>query len=151
MSLEEDINALSKVGLLSDFTAEHLRLIAFGSNKLSFSKGYEVFQQGRKSDGGYLILSGKINMTVRRNGKDYDMGDFGPGSILGELALISQNERAGTAVVTESCVALKVTRTTMHRILSEYPDLAVLLHQRISSSVIEFTSQLTAVQQKLSS
>ena len=46
MALEDDISALQQIELLSAFGRDQLRLIAFGSHKLTFSSGYNLFQEG---------------------------------------------------------------------------------------------------------
>jgi CRP-like cAMP-binding protein len=150
LSLEQDINALQQVELLSGFDRDHLRLLAFGSQQLSFSKGYDIFYEGQKSDSGYLVLSGLISVSIRQDGEPVHKADHGPGAMLGELALISETVRTYTATVKENCSLLKIPRTTMHRVLSEYPDLAIDLHRRISRDVSKFLRQLPEIQAKLS-
>ena len=149
MSLEDDIDALAQIDLLSDFDRDQLRLIAFGSHKLSFSSGYELFREGDKSDGGYLVLSGSIDIHVNESGFSKHVGEFGPGSMIGEMSLVAQGNRNFTASVVENCQLFKITQSTMHRVLSEYPDLAARLHQRISRQFLEFTQHLPGIQEKL--
>lgn len=149
LALQDDISILTKVGLLSDFNAEQLRLIAFGSHKRSFQQGAEIFQQGQPSDGGYVVLSGQVGLFQEINGSQKTIGDYAAGSILGEMALLSKNERAGTAIAKTDCEVLKITRAVMHRVLKEYPELAAKLHNRISGSVLEFLGDLEKVQAKL--
>ena len=149
MALEDDINALEKIKLLTAFDRDQLRLIAFGSHKLSFSRGYHLFHEGQKSDGGYLILSGLVGASVRSGSDQLPMGEYGPGSVIGELAMISQGDRGFTATVIENCELFKITQSTMQRILSEYPDLAADLHQRISEEFLAFTRSLALVQSKI--
>ena len=53
------------------------------------------------------------------------------------MALIAENERVGTAIARTDTVVLRIPRTVIHRILDEYPDLAVCLHRKISASVLD--------------
>ncbi len=146
MSLEDDIYLLSQVQMFSDFQAEHLRLIAFGSQKMSFSNGHELFREGQPTDGGYVIVSGSIELLSFQEGNTKSLGIFTAGSLLGEMALISVNNRIGTAFVLEDCELLKISRIMMLRILNEYPELAVALQKRISASVVSFTKNLEKIQ-----
>lgn len=145
MSLEDDINILSKVQMFADFDAEHLRLLAFGSQKMSFNKGHELFREGQHTDGGYVVVSGSVELLAFQENGSKSLGVFTKGSLLGEMALISVNQRVGTAIVKEDCELIKITRSTMHRILNEYPQLAVALQQKISNSILKFTKDLEKI------
>lgn len=145
MSLEEDIQLLRNVSLFGDFDDEHLRLIAFGSQKMTFSKDHELYRQGQSTTCGFVIVSGRVELVSHHKGIAKTVGIYGPGSLLGEIALISRNERLATAIVRTDCEVMKITRTVMHRILNEYPELAVLLHNKISQSVSQFTEKLKTV------
>lgn len=145
MSLEDDISLLRNVELFSDFEAEHLRLIAFGSQKMSFSEGHELFREGQSTDGGYVVVSGSIDLLSFQGEKSELLSKFQAGSLLGEMALISINKRIGTAVVSSDCELIKISRIMMHRILNEYPELAVSLQRKISQSVLSFTKDLEKI------
>lgn len=145
MSLEDDISLLRNVELFSDFEAEHLRLIAFGSQRMSFSKGYELFREGQSTDGGYVVISGSVDLLSFSDGQPRLLSTFKVGSLLGEMALISVNKRVGTAIVSQDCEVMKITRLMMHKILNEYPELAVSLQGKISQSILRFTKDLEKV------
>ena len=145
MSLEDDINLLRNVEMFSNFEDEHLRLIAFGSQKMSFAKGYELYHEGQATDGGYVIISGSIELLSYKDEQSKTLGVFKAGSLLGEMALISMNKRVGTAVLCEECELMKIPRTVMHRVLNEYPDLAVGLQRRISADFLSFTKDLDKI------
>lgn len=145
MSLEDDIQLLSQVKMFNDFEAEHLRLLSFGSQKMSFSKGHELFTEGQHTDGGYVVISGKVELISYEGNEAKSLGVFSSGSLIGEIALISLNKRIGTAVVLEDCELMKITRSTMHRILNEYPHLAAALNNKIASSIVSFTKDLEKI------
>ena len=145
MSLKDDINLLRNVEMFSNFEDEHLRLIAFGSQKMSFAKGYELYHEDQATDGGYVIISGSIELLSYKDEQSKTLKVFKAGSLLGEMALISMNKRVGTAVLREECELMKIPRTVMHRVLTEYPDLAVGLKKRISAAFLSFTKDLDRI------
>ena len=69
------------------------------------------------------LMSGLNDSLVSANG---------PGTLIGEMALISETMNAATAVATENTEVLKISRALFHRMLNEYPERAVLLQARIS-------------------
>lgn len=130
-----------------DFNEEQYRLLAFGSQKLTFPKGTRVFQDGQTTDGGYAIIRGKIELVA--SGSDHIIGTFGAGDLIGQMAILTRNHRIGTAVVVEDCELMKISRATVHRILGEYPELAVRLHERITRNVGAMAKNLDEIQAKM--
>ncbi len=149
MSLDQDIEILSRVDLFKGFEKEHLRLLAFGADKRTFKPQSVIFRSGSHADGGYVILHDSIDIMTDDSKDAKRLASFGPASLIGELALISKGRRDITAVARGDVETLKITRVLFHRMLEEFPDLAALLHTRISRSVQEFVSRLTDVQRDL--
>lgn len=145
MSLEDDISLLRQVEFFSDFGDEHLRLIAFGSQKIYLSQNQELYRDGDRADSGYIIISGNVELLTFKNGDQQLVGKFGSGSLLGELSLLTVRIRTGTAIACEDCELIKISRTVMHRVITEYPELAVSLRRRISASVLEFSKNVQKV------
>ena len=137
--------------MFADFSAEQLRLLAFGSQKLPFPKGSTVFHDGQVTDGGYAISKGSLNLVSYVDGQERIVGTFTTGDLIGEIAILTRNNRIGSAIAVEDCELMKISRSTMHRILSEYPELAASLHQKIAERVATFTRNLEQVERTLQS
>ena len=148
MSLDLDIPILGKVEILSGFSAEQLRLIAFGSQRRELKAGRELFYQGQKAEGGYVVLGGRLDLLVDSQGNLNVVESFGTGSIIGEMSLLVENRRVGTAVAREDSLLLEIPRSVVRRVIEEYPEQAVQLHQKISKSVRQFVSRLEALEKK---
>lgn len=145
MSLQDDISLLRNVQMFVDFDDEHLRLISFGSQKMHLKKGHELYRDRQRSDAGYVVFSGSVDLFSFVDGEEKLLGNFKTGSLMGEISLISPNQRSGTAIVKEDCELMKISRIVMHRVLNEYPELAAALQRRISASVLKFTKDLDKV------
>ena len=118
----------------------------FGSQKLSFPQGTYLFYDGQTTDGGYVIFEGQINIVQLVQGREQTIGQFKTGDLIGEMAMLTRNKRIGSAVVVDDCELPKISRTTMHRVLGEYPELAAILHQKISANVSEFSGNLDRIE-----
>ncbi|MEL6968492.1 MAG: cyclic nucleotide-binding domain-containing protein [Pseudomonadota bacterium] len=147
MSLDSDIRLLGSVQLFRGFQVDHLRLLAFGAEKRFFRKEARIYRQGTYSDGGYVLMSGTVQLVSGLN--DTLITTHRRGSLLAEMALISQTHHAASALVVEDCEALKLPRPLFLRMLEEYPQLAVVLQQRIGASIGEFVGQLDRIRAKL--
>ena len=70
MTLENDISVLAKIALFSDFNPDQLRLVAFGAQKRLIKTGTELFQRGERTDCGYAVMSGRLDLVriLRQSG-----------------------------------------------------------------------------------
>lgn len=151
MSLSDDIASLGSVELFSFFNEEQLRLIAFGSQRIEFREGMELFHNGQTSDGGFVVMSGEVSIDIHDAKQVEHTTRFGPGSLIGELALFTRNRRTGTAKITKDAELMKIRRDVMHRVLSEYPELAAQLYDRIADNVVTIGKDLERIGKRLES
>lgn len=131
MALDDDIRILSAVGLFEGFTPEQLRLLAFGAETTSLPAGRKLYREDDEADSAYVVISGGIALYREADSNHVVISTAGPGAILGELALIADTKRLTSASAAIDSQVLRLNRKMFRRILEEYPDLAVQLHQRI--------------------
>lgn len=147
MSLDEDIKLFSHVELFQNFNGEQLRLLAFGAERQKYRDGDTVFHQGDLSNGGYVIISGQVDMVL--DGAEEIVDSLGTNSLIGELALISSNRRSASANAKGETELIFISRDLFRRMLGEYPELAGLLQQRIQRNVQSMLYKMSEVQTKM--
>jgi CRP-like cAMP-binding protein len=133
MALDDDVRILSGVGLFESFTREQLRLLAFGAESVQLSAHDELFAEGEAADCGYVVVSGRIGLFRDNDGRRVAVGRVGPGALIGEYALISSSRRLTGAVALVDSDLIRLNRKPFHRILEEYPDIAIALHKRVAA------------------
>jgi CRP-like cAMP-binding protein len=148
MALEDDIRTLQRVRLLDGFSAEQLRLLAFGAESLRIKAGRDLYAEGADADCAFVVASGEIELYREHDGRRDVTGRAGPGALLGELSLIAGGKRPTSAVAVHDTEVIRLGRTLFRRILEEYPDLAVILHKRIAGELNELVSRLEGVRRK---
>lgn len=85
-------------------------------------KGQVVFSQGDEADAVFYIKTGKIKVTVvSTQGKEAVVALLGPDQFLGEGCLIGQPKRLATATAMTECVAMRVEKIEIQRILQSEP------------------------------
>jgi CRP-like cAMP-binding protein len=132
MALDDDIRILSGVGLFKGFTQEQLRLLAFGAETTMLQADRKLYREDDEADSAYIVVSGRIVLYREQSGERIPISTAGPGMILSELALIADTRRLTSASAEIDSEVLRLSRKMFRRILEEYPDIAVQLHQRIS-------------------
>ena len=68
-------------------------------------------RQGDPGESAYIIESGRVEILVTgRNGKVQNVGTRGPGTMIGEMALVDNAPRTATVQAVENCVLLEITK-----------------------------------------
>lgn len=147
MSLESDMEILRLVPMLSDFSEDRLRLLAFSAEKRTYVDGQKLFAAGDRADAAYVVSLGRI--AVYSPGSDAPTGILGPGRAVGEMALIVETKRSTTAVARGNVTVIQIRRPLFRRMLEEFPDIAARLRERIAGDLAETVGELSAVADRL--
>jgi EAL domain-containing protein (putative c-di-GMP-specific phosphodiesterase class I) len=81
-----------------------------------FKAGELIMAQGEVGECAYFIQEGRVQIGVEKpNGKMLDMGTRGPGSIIGEMAIVDDQPRSATIRALEDCILLEISRDDFAR------------------------------------
>jgi CRP-like cAMP-binding protein len=148
MSLESDVRLLQRVPLLSEFSEDKLRLLAFSAENRSFRDGQRLFAAGDRAESAYVVGTGAVALYAPGDAET-PVETIGPGGLIGELSLIVDGERSFTAIAVGDVAAIQIRRPLFRRMLDEYPEVAQRLHARVAASLVETTRALLAVKERL--
>jgi CRP-like cAMP-binding protein len=150
MSLEDDIALLEQVPTLALLGRPALRILAIGVEARKVPSGAVLFYAGDLADSGYVIQEGSFLLEPDRPGK-VEEAYVGPGSLLGELALVTDTVRTETATAQEPCVVIRIPRSLFLKMLEGYPEAARTLRDAMAARVGQWSKDLEAVKAKLQS
>jgi len=145
LSLEDDIRIIASVSLFEALSTEQLRLLAFGAERITLAPGRELYREGQNAECGYVVVSGEIDLfrdTLR--GRKI-IKRVGPGTLLGELALITETQRLSGAFAPEDALVIRINRSLFRRMLEEYPETAATLHARLSEQLQDFLDEIATL------
>jgi CRP-like cAMP-binding protein len=129
MSIEDEIAFLSKVPVLARLGDGALRSLAIAADTYTLRRGDVLFTAGETADGAFVIQEGTVSLQPER-GEEILVG---PGTLLGETALLAETRRPATATAHEACKALRISRATFLKVLASYPDAARRLRELIAA------------------
>src|SRR5215204_2707022 len=106
-----------------------LRILAIGAESRYVHEGEVLFTAGDATDCGYVIQEG----SFRLEGGMKSVGEVtaGPGTLLGELALIAETRRPATATAREPSTVIRISRSLFLKMLEGYPHAALVLRDQI--------------------
>jgi CRP-like cAMP-binding protein len=149
MTLESDIDILKKVGFFHEFQPDPLRLLAFSADSREYADRAVLFDEGDIADCGYIIISGRIDLTRTEDGQQRLLMSLGPSNLIGELSLIVDTTRNARAVSIGRSRVMLIRRSTFRRVLHEYPDIAAILHERIAERLGGLVPELDRIRREL--
>ena len=83
--------------------------------------GSWLFREGDPADGLFVVVSGRLRVVVAGDDESRVVRELGPGSALGELALLTGSARSAGAQAVRDCELLEVGRSTVTAHLDEDP------------------------------
>lgn len=119
MSVRVDAETLRALPIFADCDLVALQVLAFSAERQVFEPGEPILKQGYKGASAYLILSGSADTFA--DGMR-GLGEIGPGTLLGELSMISQLPCGISATATTTVTAARISRSLFMRVAEEYPD-----------------------------
>ena len=77
---------------------------------LKFGVDEVIFREGDAPTTAFLVESGRVRISTDQNGRRVDLGELGPGSLLGEMAVLDDSPRMATATAVTVCELMPIDR-----------------------------------------
>ena len=148
MSIEDDVALLERVPTLRLLGREALRVLAIGSEHREFARGDHLFDIGDEADCGYVVQRGAFRISLQDGSSAETVA--GPGTLIGELALIVAMPRPATAISLEFSTVIRLSRTMFSRVLESDPAAARRLRDELASRTSQIASDILMAGAKLS-
>ena len=147
MTIEDDIAFLEQVPILRRLGAEALRILAIGAESYSVRADQVLFSAGDAADGAYVVQQGSFALKPQRQGDTDVMA--GPGTLLGETALLAETVRPVTAVAREDAAVLRISRAMFMKMLESYPDAAQRVRDMIAARADQWAREMESIRATL--
>jgi len=144
VTIEDDIAFFERVPTLSVLGKQALRALAIGAETRQLQSGAVLIYAGELADGGYIVQEGSLILepATPSGGKEYSVG---PGTLLGELALLTDTVSPVTAIAREPTVLIRISRSLFRKMLESYPGAAQRMRDIMTERVDHWTRDLTAI------
>jgi len=106
----------------------YLASAGIGRRIVKLSPRQTLFSQGNPADSVFYLQKGQLKLSVvSQNGKEATITLLSAGAFVGEEALAQENgSRTATAVAFNECVALRIVRSELVRVMQAEPSFADL-------------------------
>ena len=130
--------------LFDGLASESVDRMLAAARRVRLSRGDILFHEGDRAESVYLIESGKVAARISTpDGALVTVAVLGPGSAVGELALLGDNERrTATVQAVEPVVALALLRRDFAELRRQHPSVTEFLVTSLAATVRRLDAQL---------
>ena len=101
MSLEEEVQVLSRVEILEPLSEEELRELLRQSPDTHLDPGETFYTPEDTTENLYILKKGRVRIFRTLDGRELTLSEIEPGTIFGEMALTAQRIRGAYAQALE--------------------------------------------------
>jgi CRP-like cAMP-binding protein len=141
MTIEDDIAVLARVPTFAQLGFSALQIVAIGSESKHLAEGETLFRAGEITDAGYVIQEGSLKLVADDPGPA--SATFGPGALIGELALVTETVCYATAIAAEPTVVMRISRSLFRKVLEGFPNAARVMRDRFSERAGRVSHELS--------
>ncbi len=140
MSIEQEVEILRKIPLFANIDSAKLKLMCFASQRLTFTAGQSLCDQGDAGESAFIIIEGDADIVVQNNGP-LVVAQVGKNDIIGEIAILCDVPRTASVVATSELTALEITKDLFFRMVTDFPEMGVEI-MRVLAHRLEHTTAL---------
>lgn len=130
---------LKAIPLFKELENADLDLITALLQQISFAKGQTIFKQGDIGDAMYLVESGQVVVWDEEAGQA--LAYLGPGSFVGEIALLLTEPRSASLRVAIDADLYILKRADFDRLLKQRPEIAVYMSRELGQRLVKTSKQ----------
>jgi CRP-like cAMP-binding protein len=148
LSIEDDITFFERVPTLRMLGRTALRILAIGAESRYVHDGEQLFKANDAADCGYVVQEGSFTLAAEQPSRTPQIV-AGPGTLLGELALIAETKRPVTATAREPSTVIRISRSLFLKMLEGYPEAAYKLREQLVARAQQSVGEMRQVRTKL--
>ncbi len=145
MSLEQEVELIRRFPIFSKIALANQKLLCFGSERLTYTAGKEIFKQGDAGDACYVVIEGLVEITVdeQQGQGPFVIATVGANGLFGEIGIFGRGKRTATATAKTRIEVLRIAADVFRGVIRENPDAATELLHILAERLATTTAQLT--------
>jgi CRP-like cAMP-binding protein len=110
-----------------------------------FEPGASLMRQGQPADSAFILESGSVDVVTRLpGGGEAGVATLGPGSVIGEMALLDSGQRSATVMARDPVGGYFLERDGFHMLLAQRNRAAFAIQARITRTLCGRLRELNA-------
>lgn len=137
-SIDKTTRCIEKVPFFKELGADEKQAIVQKSHHSLYDKGEIILSTDDLLDSLYIVHHGSVKIyTLNESGKEHILRILSTGDFLGELAIFAERTMHHFAEATEKTEICKISRTDMHALMLDHPQISVNILEQMSKRLRE--------------
>lgn len=138
--MTDAIELLRQVDLFRNLDDAQLAALAEQARELHFRKNAIMMTEGDVGESMYVIRSGLVKVYVSdEDGKELVLFQQGPGTVIGDIALLDNEPRSASISTLEKTSALMIGKSSFLQCLRDSPEMAIVIIQSLTQRLRQAT------------
>jgi len=147
--LQQDVDLLRNVPLFRNLDATKLKLLAFTSERLTYSVGDSLFYQGDSGDSAYVIVEGEADIIIDSPGGPITVATVKQNDWVGEIAILCDVPRTATITAKSKLTTLRISKDVFFQLILQFPQMSVEVMRELAFRLERTNRQLQETVGKL--
>jgi CRP-like cAMP-binding protein len=143
MSLEQEVELIRQFPIFAQIQPAMQKLLCFSAERLTYNAGQVMFTAGDMGDAAYIVIEGKVEISVPSSSGPIVVNMVGRNEIIGEIAIFGDVPRTATAKALTRLETLRISKQLFTKIIRENPDAALELIRVLAGRLANTTAQLS--------
>ncbi len=139
-----DIEEITRcVPLFAGLDADDLRYVLRVARRLEFAPGALLMRQGQAADSALILEGGRVGIVSQLpGGGEAVIAELGPGSVLGEMALLDSGVRSANVIAREPTACLSMERDAFRLLIAQGNRAVLAINHRITLGLCQRLREL---------
>lgn len=127
----EALARINSVDILAPLSAEEHAELARSTKIHTYSRGETIIRYEQEGDSMFVVDEGTVSVRIPTDRGTTELAQLGPGSIFGEMALLTGEARTADVVAVTDVIAIEIDKPALKAVLDNDPDLAAALSAKV--------------------
>ena len=118
--MDDKLEALKQTSLFAALDKKHLNAIAKVTDRVNVKAGRVLIHEGQVVTHMYILIEGSASVKL----DDTVVATLGPGSVIGELAMVDDAPSSATVTIEEQSVVWLIARAGFLPVWEDYPEIS---------------------------
>jgi len=124
MEKHEAYDFLKPLGFFAGLGTPILRDVSRNCTKVLIPAGHVLFRQGDASDSLYIVSTGRLDVSIDRDGIPTTVSELGRGEFVGEMGVFTGEPRSATVTSLRDSLLLRLAKDRFDVLFELHPELA---------------------------
>jgi CRP/FNR family transcriptional regulator, cyclic AMP receptor protein len=117
MAGDAKVEALRAMSLFSDLRERDLKQVAQLADEVDLPAGHVLMREGDRGSEAFLLATGEVKVELAGR----EIARLGPGTMLGEMAILAEGPRTATVTLTQPSRLFVLAHREFHSLLDDVP------------------------------